>query len=83
MDSALIIPLVSAGTAGVFCVLFILGLIYPKSVVADKDRRIAELEAALAAERSRADVAVAAATASRDVMAAFQAGRQSAGTVPP
>ena len=83
MDSALIIPLVSAGTAGCFCVLFILGLIFPRAVVADKDRRIAELEAALAAERSRADVAVSAATASRDVMAAFQAGRQSAGTASP
>ena len=83
MDSALIIPLVSAGTAGVFCILFICGLIYPRSVVADKDKRIAELEAALAAERGRADISVAAATASRDVLAAFQAGRQSAGTAPP
>ena len=59
-----------------FCVLFILGLIYPRSVVADKDKRIAELEAALAAERDAARVAVAAAAATRDVMTALQLGRQ-------
>ena len=75
-DSALIIPLVSAGTAGVFCVLFICGLIFPRSVVADKDRRIAELEAALEAERDAARVAVAAAAATRDVMTALQLGQQ-------
>ena len=56
--------------------LFIVGLIFPRSVVTDKDAEITELKAALAAERQRGDAAVAAAAASRDVLAAFQAGRQ-------
>lgn len=76
LDSTLVSILTGAGVAGVFCVLFICGLIYPKPVVADKDKRIAELEAAVAAERQRGDAAVAAAAASRDVLVAFQAGRQ-------
>lgn len=79
MDSALIIPLTSAGTAGVFCVLFILGLIYPRSVVADKDAQIAELKADRDAQRQRADVAVAAASATRDMMAAVQLGQRMGG----
>ena len=86
LDSTLVSILTGAGACGIFCVLFITGLIYPKSVVADKDKRIAELEATVAAERQRGDAAVAAATASRDVLVAFQAGRQAVtapGTGPP
>lgn len=85
LDSTLATILTGAGVAGVFCVLFICGLIYPRSVVTDKDAEIAELKQALAAERQRGDAAVAAAAASRDVMAAFQAGRQLAapGADPP
>ena len=75
-DSALINILTGAGVAGVFCLLFILGLIFPKSVVADKDRQIAELKDALEAQRDRSDAAVAAASATRDVMAAIQLGQQ-------
>ncbi len=85
-DSALVTILTGTGVCGVFCVLFILGLIVPRSVAADKDREITELKAALAAERQRCDAAVAAAAASRDVLAAFQAGRQlgaAPGTAPP
>lgn len=73
-DSALINILISAGVAGVFCALFVLGLIYPKPVVTDLKAEKAALEQALAAERERADAAVAAAQASRDVMTALQAG---------
>lgn len=75
MDSALMSILTGSGVAGVFCVLFIIGVIYPKGVVADKDEEISELKAALAAERSRADAAVAAASATRDILAAIQVGR--------
>lgn len=85
-DSTLITLLTGTGVAGVFCVLFILGLIVPRSVVSDKDAEITELKAALAAERQRGEAAVAAAAASRDVLAAFQAGRQlgaAPGTAPP
>lgn len=67
--------LTGSGVAGVFCVLFIIGVIYPRSVVNDKDEEIGELKAALAAERSRADAAVAAASATRDILAAIQVGR--------
>lgn len=74
-DSALISVLSSAGVAGVFCVLFILGAVYPKSVVDDLKQEISELKEALAAERDRADAAVAAATATKDVLSAIQLGR--------
>jgi hypothetical protein len=82
-DPALITVLSGAGVAGVFCCLFILGLIFPKSVLTDKDEEIKELKSALASERERADTAVAAAQASRDMMAALQAGIQLARQSPP
>lgn len=73
-DSALITVLSSAGVAGIFCILFVLGFIYPKGVVDDlRDERDA-LREAVRAERDRADSAVAAAQASRDVLSALQAG---------
>ena len=74
-DSALISILASAGVAGVFCVLFVIGLVFPRSVVTDKDTEIAELKQALQAERDRANTAVAAASATRDLMAAIQLGK--------
>lgn len=82
-DSALITLLTGTGVCGVFCVMFILGLIYPRAVVTDKDKRIAQLEATVTAERQRGDAAVAAAAASRDVLVAFQAGRQAVTGPPP
>ena len=78
-DSTLISVLTGAGACGVFCVLFVTGLIFPRAVVTDKDREIAELKAALSAERQRGDAAVAAVSSTRDVLAAFQAGRQAVG----
>lgn len=75
MDSGLISILTGAGVAGVFCVLFVLGLIFPRSVLADKNTEIAELKEALEAERDRANTAVAAASATRDILAAIQVGQ--------
>jgi regulator of protease activity HflC (stomatin/prohibitin superfamily) len=73
-DTALITILTSAGVAGVFCVLFVLGAIYPKSVVDDiRAERDYERERANA-ERERADASVTAAQATRDVLSALQAG---------
>jgi hypothetical protein len=73
-DSALITVLTSAGVAGVFCILFVCGLLYPKSVVDDlRAERDYERQRA-DAERDRADAAVAAAQATRDVLGAIQAG---------
>ena len=74
-DSALISILSSAGVAGVFCVLFITGLIFPKSVLADLKTEIGEMKEALEYERDRANTAVAAASATRDLLAAIQVGR--------
>lgn len=75
-DSALLSVLSSAGVAGVFCVLFICGLIYPRSVVSDLKEENSELKADRDSQRDRADAAVAAMQATRDVLAAMQAGFQ-------
>jgi hypothetical protein len=73
-DTALLTILTGTGVAGVFCVLFICGLIFPKSVVDDlKAERDYERQRG-DNERDRADTAVAAAQATRDVLTALQAG---------
>lgn len=73
-DSALFTLLSSAGVAGVFCVFFLLGWIYPKSVVDDlKAERDYERQRANA-NAERAETAVAAAQGTRDIFAALQAG---------
>jgi hypothetical protein len=74
-DSALIGVLTSAGVAGVFCVLFVLGLVFPRAVVTDLKAEITELKEAIEAERDRANTAVTAASATRDIMAAIQLGK--------
>lgn len=74
-DAALITTLTGAGVAGVFCILFVLGFVFPRQVVGDLKAEIAELKEALASERDRANTAVAAATATRDIMAAIQLGK--------
>jgi hypothetical protein len=75
VDSALVSVLSSAGVAGVFCVLFVFGLIFPRSVVDDLREENRELKAAVESERDRANAAVTAATATRDILAAIQYGR--------
>lgn len=74
-DTALLSVLTSAGVAGVFCVLFVCGLIAPRFVIEDLKAEVTELKAALEAERERASASVAAASATRDVLAAIQLGR--------
>lgn len=74
-DSAILSILSSAGVAGVFCVLFIANLIVPRAVVTDLKSEVAELKEALEAERDRANTAVAAASATRDILAAIQIGQ--------
>lgn len=74
-DAALITTLTGAGVAGVFCVLFVLGLLFPKAVVSDLKAEITELKEALEAERDRANTSVAAASATRDIMSAIQLGK--------
>jgi hypothetical protein len=76
LDSTLIVPIVTgSGVAGAFCVLFVLGIIVPKSVVTDLKAEIAELKAALAQERDASKASVTAASATRDILAAIQLGR--------
>lgn len=77
MDSALITTLITgSGVAGVFCILFVIGRIFPRSVIDDKNAEITELKAAVMAERARADAAVTAAVTAKDVLAAIQIGRE-------
>lgn len=74
-DSTLLTILTGAGACGVFCVLFIIGAIFPRSVVADLKAENAELKQALEAERDRANTAVAATSTTRDILAAIQLGQ--------
>jgi hypothetical protein len=78
VDSSLVAVLTGSGGAaavlGALLICFMTGIIYPKSVVADKDDEIAALKQALATERTRGDAAVAAAQSSRDLVAAIQTG---------
>jgi hypothetical protein len=76
VDSALWNVLTGAGVAGVFCLLFVLGLIYPKGVVDDLKEENKELKEALSAQRDRSDSAVTAASATRDILAAIKYGRE-------
>jgi hypothetical protein len=76
LDSSLAVPLITgSGVAGIFCVLFVLGLIFPKPVVTDLKQEILELKQALEKEREASKAAVTAAAATRDIMAAVQLGR--------
>jgi Tfp pilus assembly protein PilN len=76
MDSSLILPLITgSGVAGVFCVLFVLGLVYPRAVITDLKAENHELKQELEAQRGRADTAVAAAAATRDILSAIQLGQ--------
>lgn len=76
MDSALIQVFLSAGFAGVICFLFIMGWIFPRSVVQDLKEENKELKEALASERDRGDAAMATATTTKDILAAIQLGRK-------
>lgn len=79
MDSTLVNILIGSGACGVFCLLFVLGLIVPRHVYEDLKAENTELKAERKAERDRADAAIAAVEASKNVLAAFQAGRTLAG----
>ena len=73
-DSTLVSILVNGGVAGVFCILFLLGWVYPKTVVADLRAERDALRVQVEAERDRAETAVAAAQTTNDVLTALQAG---------
>lgn len=73
-DTPLLTVLTGAGVAGVFCILFIVGLIFPRGVVEDLRSERDALRQTVQAERERADAAVAAAQATRDVFTALKAG---------
>lgn len=73
-ESALVTLITGAGVAGVFCVLFVTGMVYPRGVVEDLRAERDALRQAVTAERDRADAAVSAAQATRDVFTAIRAG---------
>lgn len=76
MDSSLILPLITgSGVAGIFCALFVLGLVYPRQVVTDLKTEVSEMKQALEAERQKTDASVAAASATKDILAAIQLGQ--------
>jgi len=77
-DSALVNVLANGGVAGIVIVLILVGLLVPKWVHDDLKAERDALKQALAEERDRADAAVAAAQASRDLIAALQTGMQMA-----
>lgn len=81
-DSTLVTILTGSGVCGVFCLLFIFGVIYPRGVVEDLREENKELKSAVEAERDRANAAVTAATATRDILAAIQYGRNLTGPGP-
>lgn len=83
IDSALAGSLVTGGgVAGVFCILFILGVIVPKRVVDDKDRIIAEKDRQIAAKDEQTAQSAASLQAAKDVIASLQQGLIIAGRIP-
>lgn len=76
VDSSLLTILTGTGVAGVFCILFIMGIIFPRSVVQDLKEENKELKEALVAERERANAATAAMAATKDVLTAIQLGQK-------
>jgi len=74
-DSTLLSILTGAGVAGVFCVLFICGIVFPRSVVDDLKAENRELKEALDAERAAGKASLAAAQATKDILAAIQVGK--------
>ena len=82
MDAAVLSVLTGSGVAGVFCTLFILGLIYPKSVLEDKDKVIAEKDKQIDALTAQVAQAGHALNAAKDVIASLQQGLILAGRMP-
>lgn len=87
MDSTLVVPLITgSGVAGVFCVLFVTGIIHSDRELRRETARCATLEAALkekdaalAEANARADAAV---RASELIADAFTEARRRRGTAP-
>lgn len=84
MDAALASALVSGGgVAGVFCILFVVSAIYPKSVVQDKDKIISELSRRNEVLSNQVAEGTAALGAAKDVISSLQQGMIYSGRFPP
>jgi hypothetical protein len=79
MDSMIVTLLTGTGGAvaalGAIVILFVLGLICPRSVVTDLKAENAELKQALKEERSARAASVTAAETTKDILAAIRLGR--------
>lgn len=64
--------LANYGAVGVVLILILAGLLVPRPMYADKKEEASELKRALEAERARADAAVTAAAATRDLLLALR-----------
>jgi hypothetical protein len=74
LDSSLLAILTGSGVAGVFCILFITGIVFPRSVVEDLKEENRVLRGQVEAERDRANLATSTAATTRDVLAALRDG---------
>jgi hypothetical protein len=64
--------LTNYGAVGVVLILIIAGVLVPRPMYTDKKEEAAEYKRALEAERARADAAVTAAAATRDLLLALR-----------
>lgn len=78
VPDSLILLLSNVGVAGIFCALFVIGAVYPRSVVHDLKEENRILREAIQQERDRNAAMVAAAQSTRDVVSAIQAGLEMA-----
>jgi hypothetical protein len=83
VDAALTSSLVTGGgVAGVFCILFITSQIFPRSVVEDKNKIIAEKDLKIDALTSQVAASTAALMAAKDVISSLQQGLIASGRMP-
>jgi len=72
LDSALLSVLSSAGVAGIFCILFISGLIVSKATHDEVKAQRDEYKRALDLERARSEASVVTGQIVRDVMTSLR-----------
>lgn len=77
-DSTLVAILLQAGVAGVFCILFLVGLVFPRSVVTDLREENRLLKQQLAEARETQAKGVDALATNNAILEAFREGQRQA-----